>query len=49
MEKYPVYHHIKNICVVGHGTIGRATLPLIKRHFTYDQITIIDPHPEHLP
>ena len=25
------------------------TVPLIKRHFSFDQMTIIDPDPEHLP
>jgi homospermidine synthase len=34
---------------VGHGSIGKGTLPLIKRHFKFDKITIIDPEPVELP
>lgn len=37
------------VCIIGHGSIGRGTVPLIKRHFSFDQMTIIDPDPEHLP
>ena len=37
------------VCIIGHGSIGRGTVPLIKRHFTFDKMTIIDPDPEHLP
>ena len=49
MEKYPVYGHLNVICVIGHGSIGRGTIPLIKRHFTFDKMTIIDPNPVDLP
>ena len=49
MEKYPVYSHLNVICVIGHGSIGRGTIPLIKRHFTFDKMTIIDPCPVDLP
>lgn len=40
---------IDYICMVGHGSIGKGTLPLIKRHFTFKKITIIDPHPVEFP
>jgi len=49
MESYPLYGYINDICVVGHGSIGRGTVPLIKRHFKFDKMTIIDPEPKHLP
>lgn len=45
MKAQQVYGHINDICVIGHGSIGKGTLPLIKRHFTFDKITVIDPHP----
>ena len=40
-----LYGLINRICVIGHGSIGKGTLPLIKKHFKFDRITIIDPHP----
>jgi len=49
MEHYPKYGHINDICVIGHGLIGRGTVPLIKRHFAFDKMTIIDPHPAFEP
>lgn len=49
MEQQQVYGHINDICVVGHGSIGKGTLPLIKKHFKFDKITIIDPEPVELP
>lgn len=49
MEAPRVYGYINDICVIGHGSIGKGTLPLIKRHFRFDQITIIDPHPVEVP
>jgi homospermidine synthase len=49
METPQVYAYINDICVIGHGSIGKGTLPLIKRHFRFDKITIIDPHPAELP
>lgn len=49
METPQVYAYINDICVIGHGSIGKGTLPLIKRHFRFDKITIIDPHPVELP
>lgn len=49
MDTQRVYGHINDICVIGHGSIGKGTLPLIKRHFKFDKITIIDPHPVEVP
>lgn len=49
MEAQRVYGYINNICIIGHGSIGKGTLPLIKRHFKFDKITIIDPHPVEVP
>ena len=43
---YPVYGEITGpIVMIGFGSIGRGTLPLIERHFKYDQtrLTVIDP------
>src|SRR5688500_8854856 len=40
------YGHIKGpIVMIGFGSIGKGTLPLIERHFTYnkDQMVVIDP------
>jgi homospermidine synthase len=49
MEQHQIYGYINDICIVGHGSIGKGTLPLIKRHFKFDKITIIDPEPVELP
>ncbi|MDP3547583.1 MAG: saccharopine dehydrogenase NADP-binding domain-containing protein, partial [Phreatobacter sp.] len=46
MSSWPVYHEITGpIVMIGFGSIGRGTLPLIERHFKYDQtrLTVIDP------
>jgi homospermidine synthase len=46
MTDWPVYGRISGpIVVVGFGSIGRGTLPLILRHFNCDRakITVIDP------
>ncbi|MBW3097849.1 homospermidine synthase [Pseudohoeflea coraliihabitans] len=46
---YPVYAEIAGpIVMIGFGSIGRGTLPLIERHFKFDKsrMVIIDPHPE---
>ena len=43
---WPVYGEITGpIVMIGFGSIGRGTLPLIERHFKYDKsrITVIDP------
>jgi homospermidine synthase len=36
------------VVMIGFGSIGRGTLPLIERHFDFDKsrMVIIDPHPE---
>jgi homospermidine synthase len=51
MEKnYPVYGRISGpIVMIGFGSIGRGTLPLIQRHFEYDpkRFVIIDPDNKH--
>ena len=46
MTTWPVYHTITGpIVMIGFGSIGRGTLPLIERHFTFDKsrLTVIDP------
>jgi homospermidine synthase len=48
-EQFPIYGEINDVCVIGHGSIGRGTVPLIKRHFKFDNMTIIDPDPVDLP
>ena len=48
-QEYPVYGEITGpIVMIGFGSIGRGTLPLIERHFKFDKsrMVIIDPHPE---
>jgi len=43
---YPVYGEITGpIVMIGFGSIGRGTLPLIERHFKYDKsrMVVIDP------
>ncbi|OJU52413.1 MAG: homospermidine synthase [Mesorhizobium sp. 61-13] len=45
-EKWPVHGEIKGpIVMIGFGSIGRGTLPLIERHFKFDKsrMTVIDP------
>ena len=46
MRSYPVYHTITGpIVMIGFGSIGKGTLPLIERHFGFDKsrFTVIDP------
>ena len=46
---YPVHAKITGpIVMIGFGSIGKGTLPLIERHFDYDKkrFVIIDPHEE---
>lgn len=41
-------HHIDGtVVIIGLGSIGKAVLPLLDRHFTYaaDRLTVIDPDP----
>ena len=43
---WPVYHEITGpIVMIGFGSIGKGTLPLIERHFKFDKkrLTVIDP------
>jgi homospermidine synthase len=45
-EKWPVYGEISGpVVMIGFGSIGRGTLPLIERHFKFDKsrMTVIDP------
>ncbi|WP_454851619.1 homospermidine synthase [Rhizobium binxianense] len=46
-QNYPVYAEITGpIVMIGFGSIGRGTLPLIERHFKFDKsrMVVIDPH-----
>src|SRR5690606_5764398 len=48
-KDWPVYGEITGpVVMIGFGSIGRGTLPLIERHFKFDKsrMTVIDPHPE---
>ena len=43
---YPVYGRIEGpIVIIGFGSIGKGTLPLIQRHFEYDasRLTVLEP------
>ena len=43
----PIHAKISGpIVMIGFGSIGKGTLPLIERHFAYDKsrLVIIDPH-----
>ena len=45
-EDWPVYGEITGpVVMIGFGSIGRGTLPLIERHFKFDKsrMTVIDP------
>ncbi len=45
-SNWPIHGHITGpIVMIGFGSIGRGTLPLIERHFTYDKsrMVVIDP------
>ncbi|TBW40762.1 homospermidine synthase [Siculibacillus lacustris] len=46
MTTWPIYGEITGpIVMIGFGSIGRGTLPLIERHFVFDRtrLTVIDP------
>ena len=48
MSAFPKYGRIDGpIVIIGFGSIGRGTLPLIERHFDYDasQLVVIEPGP----
>ena len=50
MTAWPVHARIDGpIVMIGFGSIGRGTLPLIERHFEYDKsrFTVIDPVDTH--
>src|SRR6188474_225158 len=45
-EKWPIYGEISGpVVMIGFGSIGRGTLPLIERHFKFDRsrMVVIDP------
>src|SRR5256885_9960388 len=45
-ENWPVYGEITGpVVMIGFGSIGRGTLPLIERHFKFDKsrMAVIDP------
>ncbi|OWU85073.1 homospermidine synthase [Oceanicola sp. 22II-s10i] len=45
---HPVYARIEGpVILIGFGSIGRGTLPLIERHFDFDRekLTVIEPNP----
>lgn len=47
---HPVYGRIEGpVVIIGFGSIGRGTLPLIERHFDYDRndIHVVEPSAEH--
>ena len=47
---YPVYGRIEGpVVIIGFGSIGRGTLPLIERHFEYDanDIHVVEPSDAH--
>ncbi len=47
-KDYPVHGRIDGpIVLIGFGSIGKGTLPLIERHFDYDasKLVVIDPNP----
>jgi homospermidine synthase len=49
MAEWPVHAKISGpIVMVGFGSIGKGTLPLIERHFDYDKkrVTVLDPKDE---
>ncbi|MEZ5715353.1 MAG: saccharopine dehydrogenase NADP-binding domain-containing protein [Paracoccaceae bacterium] len=46
MTEYPVYGRIDGpVVIIGFGSIGRGTLPLIERHFEFDadKLVVIEP------
>jgi homospermidine synthase len=50
MTAWPRYGRIEGaVVLIGYGSIGRATLPLIERHFDYDpaRLVVIEPEPTH--
>ena len=46
-ENHPIHAKITGpVVMIGFGSIGKGTLPLIERHFDYDKsrFTVIDPN-----
>ena len=44
--KHPIHGEISGpIVMIGYGSIGRGTLPLIERHFSFDRsrLVVVDP------
>ncbi|MFO1144011.1 MAG: saccharopine dehydrogenase NADP-binding domain-containing protein [Amaricoccus sp.] len=49
-QTYPNHGRIDGpVVMIGFGSIGQGTLPLIERHFTYDphQVTVVEPSDQH--
>jgi homospermidine synthase len=47
MAEWPIHAKIDGpVVMIGFGSIGKGTLPLIERHFTYDKsrFVVVDPH-----
>jgi homospermidine synthase len=45
-QSYPVHGRIDGpIVIIGFGSIGKGTWPLIERHFDYDagRLTVVEP------
>lgn len=44
-KPYQIYGEIGNVVMIGMGSIGRAALPLIERHFKFDpkKLSVFDP------
>lgn len=50
MTQHPIHARIDGpLVMIGFGSIGRGTLPLIERHFDYDHdaFTVVEPSDEH--
>ena len=50
VQTYANHGHIDGpIVMIGFGSIGQGTLPLIERHFSYDprDVHVIEPSEEH--
>jgi homospermidine synthase len=48
-QTHPIHGRIDGpVVIIGFGSIGKGTLPLIQRHFDYDadKLTVIDPNPD---
>ena len=48
-KAHPIHGRIDGpVVIIGFGSIGKGTLPLIQRHFDYDadKLTVIDPNPD---